>query len=252
MRSNNISSGSDIRKAVEGGSKKDVMTRNLDVAGIKALKRDVEVLSQISDLRAAAKKDTAPFQYEKHATAERKAARLKLRRLARAEQNLDLEEEAKLKALEQMEMEELIRRKCSDTAQPSLLPVCKYLLEDYVNRLSFEPCQKCQENAFPPRSENGTLLAFTPHPTSSKAKDLDQSTLKGDQKPMRAFCGHWFHYKCLDIWLTTPPFARDCPACGHKIAHPAWPQDPKMLERAWNQKEAARREQSECADLMGF
>jgi hypothetical protein len=27
-------------------------------------------------------------------------------------------------------------------------------------------------------------------------------------KPMRTYCGHWLHFKCLNDWLTTPPFIR--------------------------------------------
>lgn len=246
MRGTDLTTGSTVRKAVEAGTKKDVKTRALDVGGIKALKHDVDVLSQISELRKDAKKETAAFQYEKHATAERKVARQKLRRLARAEQELDLEEEQLLQDMEQKEMLELLTSKCSDIAQPSLLPVGKYLLEEYINRLPQEPCQRCQETVFSPRSDaDGTLLS-TP-----KGKEKEKEK-KGNRKPVRVFCGHWLHHQCLDIWLTTPPFIRDCPVCSRRIAHPAWPQDHKQLERAWTKQEAARREQSECADLMGF
>ena len=56
----------------------------------------------------------------------------------------------------------------------------------------------------------------------------------------------------LDTWLTTPPFIRDCPVCTRRIWHPAWPADHKQLEKAWQKAEAAKREQSEISDLMGF
>ena len=86
-----------MRKRVEEGGKKEVSGRSLDASGIKALKHDVEVLKQIGDLRIAAKADAKPFQYEKHAVAERKEARKKLRRLARSEAVLDSQEERLLK-----------------------------------------------------------------------------------------------------------------------------------------------------------
>lgn len=255
MRTAEISAGSSVRKAVEGGSKKDVKTRALDAEGIKALKRDVNVLKEISELRSATKADTKPFQYEKHATAERKVARQKLRRLARAEQEMDHEEEEMLKQLEQQEMLELVNSKCSEVAQPSLHPVCKYVLEEYVDRLPKEPCQKCQEAVLAARNESdGSLVdTSTESTSSSSAKEVKEAKAKkSSRKPMRTFCGHWLHHQCLDTWLTTPPFIRDCPVCTRRIWHPAWPADHKQLEKAWQKAEAAKREQSEISDLMGF
>lgn len=255
MRNADISAGSSVRKAVEGATKKDVKTRALDAEGIKALKHDVSVLKEMSDLRSATKAETKPFQYEKHATAERKSARQKLRRLARAEQEMDQEEEEMLKRLEQQEMLELVNSKCSEVAQPSLLPVCKYLLEEYVNRLPNEPCQKCGEVVLASRNEaDGTLVdASTETNANSSAKEVKEAKAqRSRRKPMRTFCGHWLHYQCLDLWLTTPPFIRECPVCSRRIWHPAWPADHKQLEKAWQKAEAAKREQSEISDLMGF
>jgi hypothetical protein len=252
--SSETTKGSAVRRAVEDGGKKEIKTRALDAEGIKALKNDERVLQQISVLRTAAKAPAQAFQYEKHAVADRKAARQKLRRLARAETAIDQEEEELLKEMEQQEMLSLLKSKCSDTAQPSLLPVSKYLWEEFANRLPREPCQKCQETVLAPRSEvDGKLIeASATASAADKKKKGSGSSSSGGKKPMRIFCGHWLHYDCLDNWLSTPPFVRDCTVCARRIWHPQWPQDPKQLERAWQMKEAARREQSEIGDLLGF
>ena len=31
-----------------------------------------------------------------------------------------------------------------------------------------------------------------------------------DKHPIRVCCGHWYHYKCLDEFLTKPPFEKMC------------------------------------------
>ena len=209
----------------------------------------MEVLKQMGDLRIAAKADAKPFQYEKHAVAERKEARKKLRRLARSEAVLDSQEERLLKEQEQQEMLVLLQTQCSDTAQPSLYPVAKYLFQEYVLKLPKEPCQKCQERVLALRNHTDGTLAANP-PSSGKKGSAEKD--KEGLKAMRTFCGHYLHRRCLDEWLTTPPFIRQCPACDRRIWHPDWPQDHKQLEKAWQMKEAAKREQSEISDLMGF
>ncbi len=245
-----------MRKRVEEGGKKAVAARSLDASGIKALKHDVDVLKQIGDLRDATKAAAKPFQYEKHAVAERKEARKQLRRLARSEVVLENEEEEMLKEQEQQEMLSLLKAQCSDTAQPSLFPVAQYLLQEYVQKLPKEPCQKCQEGVLPQRNHaDGTLVdaaSSSSSSSSSSKEERERKEKKEDHKAMRTFCGHYLHRVCLDEWLTTPPFIRQCPVCERRIWHPDWPQDHKQLEKAWQTKEAARREQSEISDLMGF
>jgi hypothetical protein len=256
VRSAETAQGACVRKRVEEGGKKEVSARSLDASGIKALKHDVDVLKQMGDLRVAAKQETKPFQYEKHAVAERKEARKRLRRLARSEAVVDSQEEEMLKEQEQREMLALLQTQCSDTAQPSLYPVAQYLLQEFVVKLPKEPCQKCQKRVLALRNHaDGTLVEASRDTGEKKggAKvEKARKERKEDNKAMRTFCGHYLHRVCLDEWLTTPPFIRQCPVCDRRIWHPDWPQDHKQLEKAWQMKEAAKREQSEISDLMGF
>ena len=125
-------------------------------------------------------------------------------------------------------MKELMKTKVSDIAQPSLHTIARFLLEDYALRLANEPCQACKKNILPS------------DPSSDALKNP-----KSPSRPMRTFCGHWLHHNCLDNWLTTPPFVRQCPVCDRRIWHPDWPEDHKLLEKAWQNKEARKREVSD-------
>jgi hypothetical protein len=140
-----------------------------------------------------------------HSNAERREARKDLRRLAKAESALDEEYMKQMLELEQQEMRELMSLKLSDTAQPSLLVAVRFLVEDYVTRLPKEPCQACQNRA------------FAADPASDAVTNIQSKF-----RPMRTYCGHWFHFQCLNNWLTTPPFIRNCNVCNRRIWHPDW------------------------------
>jgi hypothetical protein len=215
-------------KAAEKGPK-------LTTGNLKSLKHDVGVLKQMSDLRVATAQKDKKYQYSVHGNAERREARKDLRRLARAESAADEAMEAQLRAEEQAEMKELLRCKMSDIAQPSLLPVAKFLVEDYATRLPQEICQSCKKCVLP-----------------KDPKDEALSNPNSDFKPMRTFCGHWLHYKCLNDWLTMPPFVRQCPVCDRRIWHPDWPSDHKVLEKAWQTREARKREIADVSILKIF
>ena len=116
--------------------------------------------------------------------------------------------------------------------------MARYLVEDYCTRMPLEPCQACG------------LSVMDRDPAGEAMNDPNS-----DLRPMRVFCGHWLHFKCLNTWLTTPPFVRNCPACREvgsprKINHPDWSDDIKTLERAWQNKQAKLREVSDVSDFM--
>ena len=117
-----------------------------------------------------------------------------------------------MKELDQAEMRELLKSQISDTAQPSLFAVARFLIEDYAMKLPNEVCQACEK------------AIFADEPESADMKDRSHK-----QRPMRTFCSHWFHYNCLNEWLTTPPFIRNCKHCDRRIWHPDWPDDVKKL-----------------------
>lgn len=204
----------------------------LTSGNIKNLKHDVNVLKQMSDLRVATT-TSSKHAYVTQANAERREARKDLRRLAKAESEAD---EAQYKAMleaEQAEMQALMRAKVSDVAQPSLYAVAKFLVEDYACRLPIEPCQACK---------NPVLHADPNNEANTNSRS--------DKRPMRTFCGHWLHYHCLNEWLTSPPFKRQCPVCDRRIWHPDWPEDYKILEKAWQAKESRAREMSDVSQPL--
>lgn len=204
-------------------------------SNLKTMKHDINVLKQISDLRVATNARDKKFQYSLHANAERREARKDLRRLVKIESEADEEQERLLRESEQMEMKLLLGLKVSENSQPSLYAAAKYLCDDYVCRLPQEPCQACKKPIFHVDPTNEAM-----------------TSTKNAHRPMRTFCGHWLHYQCLNEWLTTPPFIRDCPVCSRRIWHPDWPEDHKLLEKAWNKQEERKREISDVSDMMGF
>jgi len=168
-----------------------------------------------------------------HTTQERKNARRDLRRLARAETEADRLEEEKLRQLEEAEMAALMKIKPSSTAQLSLAIAVEYLVKHCATRLPKECCQACKALAMP-----------------LDPKSIELIDRNAEMRPMRTFCGHWLHFKCLNEWLTTPPFIRQCPVCNRRIWHPDWPADHKILEKAYNNEQARKREMSDVADLF--
>lgn len=211
------------------GSQSSDRQAKITVSSLKSMKHDVNVLKQMSDLRAATQASDSK-KYFKEVNAERREARKDLRRLAKAESEADQEEARRLLEEEQNEMKELLKCKVSETAQPSLFAAAKYLVEDFAVKMPAEPCQACQKPVLPADPDNEAL-----------------KNGRSERRPLRAFCGHWLHWNCLNDWLTTPPFVRQCPACTRRIWHPDWPEDYKQLEKAWQNKEARKREISDVS-----
>jgi len=207
---------------------------SLTAGTLKNLKHDVNILKQMTDLRVATTAGEKNAYYTE-TNAKRKEARKELRRLAKEENDKDMEEERQLREAEQAEMKALMKAQMSDVALPSLLPVAKYLVENYALSLPVEPCQNCKKPIL-----------------SSNPDDESMKNSKSESRPMRTFCGHWLHWNCLDEWLTSPPFIRQCPVCDRRIWHPDWPEDHKLLEKAWAKKEEKNREVSDVASLLGF
>jgi hypothetical protein len=221
-----ISSSNPIKLPPKPTEQKQV---KLTTGSLKSLKHDVNVLKQMSDLRAAASAHDSK-RYVTQANADRREARKDLRKLVKAESDADCEQQRLLLEEEQNEMKELLKAKISETAQASLFPVAKYLVEEYAVKLPNESCQACKSS----------ILHSDPENEASKNP-------KSDKRAIRTFCGHWLHWNCLNDWLTSPPFVRQCLHCNRRIWHPDWPEDYKQLEKAWQNKEARKREVSDVS-----
>lgn len=198
------------------------------------LKGDVKFLKQATDLRQVNTKKAAGRPGFANDTATRRAARRELKTLSKEE----LEKESKQAELDQAAQEAEAYAASfggSSTPTKSLKGVFEFLKTNFVNRMISEPCLVCQKKILPrdPTKVDGMI----------KSKDL--------KRPERVLCGHWFHWGCLDLWMTTPPFGKTCPLCPDiPLYHPDWPADVKKLERAWANKQNKERELNEVADCF--
>ncbi|CAN0168225.1 unnamed protein product, partial [Hapterophycus canaliculatus] len=118
-----------------------------------------------------------------------------------------------------------------------------FLVNVFGWQLPQETCVSCGKRVMPedPR-----------HPCLRDAAHKDRPTRQARSQLLThspVFCGHWFHYDCLRVWMTEPPFAKNCPRCKHRVYHPDWPQEPKQLEKAWANRQAKRREVGEVRDF---
>jgi hypothetical protein len=230
----------------------------LTSTNLKDIKHDVNVLKQLSELRTVTQKGdqqiTSQNAYSQRIqTAIKREARKDLRRLAQTESEYDREQLAQFKAQEQAEMIQLMKSKINSTSLPSLLHVVKYLVQEYVCKLPNESCQKCDNKVLPlaPEGEDDGIESSESGNEMIKKKSKKKNGMsKSERKPIRSVCGHWFHYKCLDEWLTTPPFLRHCNVCQRRIYHPDWPEDIKAIERTWQAQQAKKREIADVADFL--
>jgi len=116
--------------------------------------------------------------------------------------------------------------------RPSLQPVCEYLIKDCVKKFPLEICPLCNERVLPE------------DPTTETSKRY---------RAEKVYCGHLFHFFCLNKYMKTPPFAggKKCPACGKQIFHDKWRISAEVMENRWAHKQAKQRELEEVVDFMG-
>lgn len=196
------------------------------------IKHDVAVLKKVADLRAVNASKDKRNQEMMHSTQVRKDARRELRTLAKAEAASDEVQEQKMADLEAKQALAMQQRP-SENPMPSLLAAADFLVSTFAHKLPSEPCQACGKCILPDDPKDKQLMD-PEHPA----------------RPTRTFCGHWFHHNCLNEWLTNPPFIHQCPVCDRRIWHPDWPSDISVIERAWANKQAHKRELAEVKDFF--
>jgi len=69
---------------------------------------------------------------------------------------------------------------------------------------------------------------------------------------LRLNCGHLYHFKCVEEYVSKPPFGKTCHHCGVKIQHPKLMTDEKILEQRWVHQQARQREIEDVADFMSL
>ncbi|KAK7500064.1 hypothetical protein BaRGS_00008611 [Batillaria attramentaria] len=104
--------------------------------------------------------------------------------------------------------------------KPSIKPVCEYLIKDCMHRYPLESCPD-----LPGRANDGIE---------------------------RVYCGHLFHFRCLDKYMKTPPFAagKFCGSCGKQIFHEKWQISASVMEQRWAHRQAKQRELDEVVDFL--
>jgi hypothetical protein len=236
------------------GKKKDVKVR-LNKDTLKGLKKDVETLSRVRDLREV---NATVTQGKAHVlakkTKERRDARRTIKKITKEEISKDLSIEEKEKKWAQEEAARIAGYDISEhdgsNPTPSLLSLVIFLKEK-IQRLPVEVCPGCGEIVLP--SDPNELKSLFAKASECKT-DKEKKARKAAKfkRPMRTYCGHWWHYECLNKFMVEPPFGASCPVenCGRRVYHPDWPDDIRQLERAWAGEQARLREMEDAAMFL--
>ena len=231
--------------------------KGISNATIQDIKHDTEALKQVSELRqkesssARAPGDNG-YVNTKALAKERKDARRAIQHLTEAERAADLKAEEKEREWQLEEKKRMagyydmyIPTGGTINPQPSLFVLVTFLVER-IRGLVLQKCPCCNEPVLP---KNPSTLSEMYG--SSNKKDKQSSKEKKKMRPMRTYCGCWYHKQCLNTLLTEPPFGIECPTenCGRRVFHPDWPGDIKQLEREWAASQARMRE---IEDAMMF
>lgn len=116
--------------------------------------------------------------------------------------------------------------------KPSLKPVSEFLIRECIKRYPLESCPVCKKRILPPE------------PSEMPTKPSDGIE--------RVYCGHLFHFRCLDKYMKAPPFAtgKFCSSCGKQIFHEKWQISASVMEQRWAHKQAKQRELDEVMDFL--
>ncbi|XP_014666702.1 PREDICTED: uncharacterized protein LOC106808481 [Priapulus caudatus] len=120
--------------------------------------------------------------------------------------------------------------------QKSLLPVTKYLINDCVKYCATQVCALCKKACFP-----------------DDPKNVEKGELEYNYAE-KVYCGHLFHYGCMDAYMKIPPFqgGKQCPNadCKKRIYHNKWRATPEVAEARWAHAQAKDRELAEVVDFL--
>jgi hypothetical protein len=131
--------------------------------------------------------------------------------------------------------------------QPSLLSLVKFMTA-VIQGFTSQTCPGCDERIIPTDPANLAAL----YSSSSTPATQKPSKATPKERPLQASCGCWYHAKCLDQFLTQPPFGDQCSAagCGQaNVTHPNWTASQSEREQQWALQQARQREMD---DVMGL
>lgn len=123
--------------------------------------------------------------------------------------------------------------------QPHINDVLKFLISDTGHRYPKEECVLCKKQGF---NQNPADVVRNP---------------KGALFVTRLYCGHIFHYKCLNEYMNKPPFknfqgGKKCPweKCDNRVYHDKWAVSPEILEKRWGKKMEDNRELYDLEEFL--
>ena len=235
------------------GVEKDRVISNSTILDIK---HDTEALKRVNDLR---KKEATSVRASgdngyvntKQLARDRKDARRAIHKLTLEERKHDEDLESKERQWQLEEKKRLegyydshIDQGGTIDPQPSLLVLISFLVQK-IKGLVDEKCPACKKPVLPANPDDLALMYGKHDSVRKRSKECKR------RRPMRVYCGHWYHRDCLTTTMTEPPFGLSCPApgCGKRIYHPDFSGDIQTLEREWAAKQARLRE---VEDAMNF
>lgn len=237
-------------KKKKKGEKADVLIKSAD---IHKFKNDMRFLKKTKELRGvnnARKKGNAKEHAESSTT--RRFARKQLKKLNRKEVTVERELIAKQEREAALAEALLQGLHINEGPTPSLSVVFEYLIDSFALNLPVANCPCCEKRLLVANPSDLMIMFGEGTEEEMKKKKTKKKKKEKSKKPIRLYCGHWFHYSCLDTALTSPPFKKPCPVCGKRMYHKSWPSDVKKLEKRWANEQAKKREIGEIATLLGF
>ena len=155
-----------------------------------------------------------------------------------------MNKKAKQEEKKENDLKKEMERLCIDPNQqqnqplPSLLICIEYLVKQFTD-LPNQKCIICSKKVFP---DNPKIL--------QQYENNPKKYVNKGKYPQLCNCRHWAHHKCLDKFISEPPFGKQCPICKIKLKHPLFETDVKALERQWAVKQAKKRELDDIDEFV--
>jgi len=120
---------------------------------------------------------------------------------------------------------------------------------DSIKKVRGETCGVCHA---PVLHDNPAVYGMTAKKADESAADKKLRKSLKDIKPLRVHCGHFYHAKCLDDFMTDPPFGKECgvEGCSRPVFYTGYPDDKAVLERNYSNRQARIREVEDAAVLF--
>lgn len=203
---------------------------DLSADGLHDLKADREFLNKYAQVRGSHE--------------ERKGRRQLVHKQSKEDQAKDSARAAREAAMQQ---------KGGHEPRPSVYDVVNFLASSWVWKMPAEACPLCKEQILPkdPKAVPAGKLLLGDVITAKQIKNA--ATPEAPPELVRVYCGHWFHFNCLDPYMRAPPFNKCCPVetCARMIFHPLWTSNKSLLEKRWAYEESKKAEIEEVADFLG-